>query len=153
MSALLTKAKYRIAVVDDNEAWCFALENFLHQNGFDVSVFSDTSAFLRVAKQFDLALVDFSMPSPYYQKEINGPELIAQLKQHLRQPPILILVSAYFTEEILQDIQELCPQADAHLSKSIGLKGILRQIKQFIEAHSASSHSPKLQNAASEFRD
>jgi CheY-like chemotaxis protein len=150
MEALLTKAMYRIAVVDDNEAWCFALENFLCQHGFDVSTFNDASVFFQVAKQFDLALVDFSMPSPCYQKEINGPELIAQLKQHLRQPPILILVSAYFTEEILQDIQELCPQADAYLSKSAGLKGVLRQIKQFIETPSGLSYSFVRQGAFSE---
>ncbi|MGA7937424.1 MAG: response regulator [Kovacikia sp.] len=143
MESLLTKAMYRIAVVDDNEAWCFTLENFLYQNGFVVSTFNDANSFLDVAEQFDMAFVDFSMPSPCYQKEINGPELIAQLKQRSRQPPVLILVSAYFTEEILQNAQNLCPQADAYLSKSAGLKGILRQIKQFIESHSASSYYSK----------
>ncbi|UBF25761.1 response regulator [Kovacikia minuta CCNUW1] len=132
---------YRIAVIDDNAAWCFALENFLSLNGFAVSTFNDAGAFFKVAEQFDMALVDFSMPSPCYQKEINGPELIAQVKQRLRRRPILILVSAYFTEEILRDARYICPEADAHLSKSAGLKGILHKVTQFAEEASGVSSS------------
>ncbi len=127
----------RIAVVDDNEAWLFTLENFLQQQGFAVATFNDAHTFMKVADQFDIALVDFSMPSPHYQKEINGPELISQLKQSLTHAPFLILVSAYFTDEILEYAKDLCPHADAYLSKGIGLKGLLQRMQQLLTDNSA----------------
>jgi CheY-like chemotaxis protein len=129
---MVDRAMYRTAIVDDNEAWLFTLENFLQQQGFAVTTFSDAHSFMKVADQFDIALVDFSMPSPHYQKEVNGPELISQLKQSLTRAPFLILVSAYFTDEILEYAKELCPHADAYLSKGIGLKGIVQRMQQLL---------------------
>ena len=123
---------YNIAIVDDNEAWGFTLELFLRQRHFSASAFNDPEAFLRQAHEFDLALVDFSIPSRRYQKEIDGPSLIKKLKQQLKYPPIFVLISAYFTEEILQCPGDICPDADAYLSKSTALEDMVRCIEQLL---------------------
>lgn len=123
---------YSIAIVDDNEAWGFTLSFFLRQHGFSVSSFSHPEAFLRQAHDFDLALVDFSIPSRRYQRDIDGPGVIARLKRQMEQPPLLVLISAYFTEEILRHPIDLCPEADAYLSKSSGLNEILQCIEQLL---------------------
>jgi CheY-like chemotaxis protein len=120
---------YRIAVVDDNEAWCFVIVNLFQQEGFTVSTFTDADAFIREAEQFDIALVDFSIPPRRYQKETDGPDIIRRLKANLTQPPFLILISAFFTEDVLQSADKICPEADAYLSKSMGLQEILHQVR------------------------
>jgi CheY-like chemotaxis protein len=123
---------YKIAVIDDNESWCFVMAHLLHQHGYAVSTFTDPASFLAQASCFDLALVDFSIPSRAYQKSIDGPDLIALLKQNLDHPPLLILISAYFTQEILPHAHSICPQADACLSKHTDLSDIVAQLDGLI---------------------
>ncbi|EKQ70797.1 hypothetical protein OsccyDRAFT_1102 [Leptolyngbyaceae cyanobacterium JSC-12] len=50
---------------------------------------------MREASDFDLAIIDFSIPSRRYQILIDGPELISQLKQQLPNPPIFILIPSF----------------------------------------------------------
>lgn len=130
---------YNIAIVDDNEAWGFALAIFLRQHNFSASAFNNPAVFLGQAHKFDLALVDFSIPSRRYQKEIDGPGLIKKLKQQLKHPPLFVLISAYFTEEILQYPGDICPDADAHLSKSTPLEDILHCIEQLLAKRGSSA--------------
>lgn len=124
---------YRLAIIDDNESWCFVLALQLQQKGHQVSTFTDAQAFLREADQFDLALVDFSMPAPLYQRGIDGPELICKVKQDLDQPPILVLISSFFLEDLLQRTEDICPEADAVLSKQMEVNELLAQIEQLID--------------------
>ncbi len=123
---------YRVAIVDDNEAWCFVLKTVLHQQGFAVSTFTDAHTFLDVADQFDIALIDFSMPTRPFQKEIDGSRVIAELKARLDNPPLLILTSAYFTEQVLPVAHEICPEADACLSKNTRLEKIVETVKRCV---------------------
>jgi CheY-like chemotaxis protein len=124
---------YRLAIIDDNASWCFILALQLQQKGYAVSTFTDAQAFLREADQFDLALVDFSMPAPLYQKGIDGPELIGQVKQNLDDPPILILISSFFIEDLLNRAEDICPEADAILSKQTEMEELLTQIEQLLD--------------------
>jgi CheY-like chemotaxis protein len=124
---------HKIAVVDDNETWCFVTHRFLKQNGFSVSTFNNAQEFLNEARKFDLALIDFSIPSRRYQRSMDGAELISRLRHTLQQPPILVLISAYFTEECLREATELCAEADACLSKSITLQQILAVIEHLLQ--------------------
>lgn len=135
---------YSIAIVDDNEAWGFTLGFALRQRGFSVSSFSHPEAFLRQAQEFDLALVDFSIPSRRYQREMDGPVLIARSQRQLEHPPLFVLISAYFTEEILKYPKDLCSEADAFLSKSSSLDEILQCIEQLL---AASNKSPAHQRS------
>ncbi len=118
--------------MDDNETWCFVLSSFLQQNGFAVETFSYAPAFLNVAEKFDLALIDFCITAPAYQSEIDGSELIERVKARLEKRPILILVSGFFTPDLLEESQEICSHADACLSKSLGAAGLLAAIQHWL---------------------
>lgn len=122
----------RIAIVDDNETWCFVLALRLQQQGYTVTPFTHARAFLREMDQFDLVLVDFSMPAPAYQVSMDGPELICQVKQQLDTPPLLVLTSSFFTQDLLGQASDLCPEADAVLIKQADLTEMLAQIQQLL---------------------
>ncbi len=123
---------YHLAVVDDNESWCFVVANLLRQQGYIVSTYTDVSEFLRHAAKFDLALVDFSMPSRYYQRGMDGPDVIRTLKQHLNNPPFLVLISSFFNDDLLKQASEICPQADAYMSKSSSAAELLYEIERLL---------------------
>ena len=122
----------RLAIVDDNETWCFVLALRLRQQGYTVSTFTDVRAFLSEADRFDLVLVDFSMPSPRYQNEMDGPEVICHIKNQLDNPPLLILISSFITKDLISDIADLCPEADAILSKQVETTEIYDTIEQLL---------------------
>lgn len=123
---------YHIAIVDDNETWCCVLALRLQQQGYAVSTFTDTQAFLREVDQFDLVIVDFSMPSPRYQRSMDGPEVICQVKHQLDNPPLLVLISSFFTEDLLNHAADICPEADALLSKQTDTTEMFAQIQQLL---------------------
>lgn len=123
---------YRLAIVDDNPTWCFVLGLQLQQNGYAVSTFTEPHAFLREVNQFDLALIDFSIPNRRYELQTDGPDIICQIKQQFDHPPLLVLISSYFSDEILEQLSDLCPQADALLSKPIQSQDLLDQIERLL---------------------
>jgi CheY-like chemotaxis protein len=127
---------YRIAIVDDNETWCFVLALRLQQHGYAVSTFTDTHAFLREMDRFDVVLVDFSMPARRFQRGMDGPEVICQVKQQLDNPPLLVLVSSFFTKDLLDVAADVCPEADAVLSKQVDTTEMLSQIQKLLAAQS-----------------
>lgn len=131
----------QVAIIDDNEAWCFALAYCLEQQGFSVRTFQDPFQFIPVADQFDLALVDFCIPSKRYRKEMDGADLICELKGSSDRPPLLVLMSAFFTPDILQSIEDVCPSADAFISKISGLNSILLSVDQIISTRTTSEES------------
>lgn len=130
---------YRIAIVDDNEAWCYVLQTVLSQHNYDVLTFTDAYEFLNVAHRFDLALIDFSMPTRPFRKELDGSQVIKQLKHRLKTPPILVMCSSFFTEETLDVARHLCPEADAYLSKSTNLTKIVEFV-QVMTTHENQSY-------------
>lgn len=124
---------YRIAIVDDNETWCFVLALRLQQLGYSVSTFTNAQAFLDASAQFDLVLVDFSMPSPPYQQGMDGPELIGQVKCQFDNPPLLVLISSFFTDDLLSSAFEICPDADAIIGKQTEPTEIFSLIRQLLK--------------------
>ncbi|HIK19021.1 MAG TPA: response regulator [Leptolyngbyaceae cyanobacterium M33_DOE_097] len=129
---------YRIAIVDDNETWCYTLKAVLQHHSFNVSTFTDAYEFLNVAWQFDLALIDFSMPTRLFKRELDGSQVITQVKERVKNPPFLVLISSYFTKDSLAVAQQICPNADAYLSKSSGLTRIVGLVKD------VAANQPKL---------
>jgi CheY-like chemotaxis protein len=128
---------YRIAIVDDNETWCFVLALRLQQQGYAVSTFTDTQAFLREADQFDLVLVDYLIPTPRYQRGMDGPEVICKVKHQLEHPPKLVLISSFFLKDWVNDAMDICPEADAILSKQIKLPDLFSQIQHLLEGRTS----------------
>lgn len=131
---------YQIALVDDNEAWCFALQAALLQQDFAASAFTDPHEFLQVAHQFDLALIDFSLPVRSFKLELDGSQVITQAKQQLRHPPFLVLMSSFFTDDAIA--QSLCPDADAYLSKNMSLAEIIEFVRVTTFKQTNMKHEP-----------
>jgi CheY-like chemotaxis protein len=132
----------RIAIIDDNEAWGFVLALRLQQLGYVTSAFTQVQDFLPQMDQFDLVLVDFSLPAPAYQCSMDGPELICWVHQQLETPPLLVLISSFFTPDFLNQAADLCPEADAVLSKQTDTSELFAQIQQLLARRTV--HAPRL---------
>jgi CheY-like chemotaxis protein len=123
---------YRLAIVDDNEAWCFVLALRLQQQGYAVTTFTSVQAFMHQVTEFDLVLVDFSIPNPRYQQGMDGPDVICQVKYQIQKPPVLILISSFFTKDVLNEAVEICPEADAILSKQTEFAELSQEIQRLL---------------------
>jgi CheY-like chemotaxis protein len=123
---------YRIAIVDDNDTWCFALTHLFYQHGYEAVAFTNAYEFLREAGQYDLALIDFSIPPRRYQKAMDGPELIRKIKQQFAVPPVMVLISSFFVDEVLAQAPELFPCADAYLSKGLEASELMAKIDRLL---------------------
>ncbi len=121
---------YKIGIIDDNELYCLSLKHFLSRE-FEVTIFTRVSAFLQNPRSYDLVIVDYSIPSANYEKEIDGSELICLLKS-MPNPPLLILATGFLSRNELEIGREICPEADGFLAKDTGLEVILQQVKQLL---------------------
>ncbi|GAB4197336.1 MAG: hypothetical protein Fur006_45780 [Coleofasciculaceae cyanobacterium] len=124
------KPMYTIAVVDDDRHWCHAIDRFL-KNEFEVYTFPTTADFLKQSFDFDLVLVDYSIPHLDSEDYMDSRELIRYLKS-LRYPPIVVLVSGYVSKNNTDLGKTICPEADAFLAKDAGLDELLRTIKELL---------------------
>lgn len=128
---------FKIAVLDDDPQWGFAIQRFFRHE-FEVVTYVDVHSFLPQAHEYDLAIVDFSMPPARFERNVNGCELICQLKSSLLHPPVLILATGFLSQHDMGAGKALCPEADGFLVKDIGLDAILQQIKQVLAAKALS---------------
>lgn len=123
---------YKVAVLDDDEYWCLAIQRYFRKE-FEVSIFLDVENFLSKASEFDLAIVDFSIPRARFEAKVSGSDIITHLKKTLEKPPILVLASGFISQSDREAGQQLCLQADDFLAKDAGLDKVLIQIKELIE--------------------
>lgn len=123
---------YKIAVLDDDEYWCLAIQRYFRKE-FDVSIFLDVENFLSKASEFDLAIVDFSIPRARFEPKVSGSEIITHLKKTLKNPPILVLASGFISQSDREAGQQLCLQADDFFAKDAGLDQILMQVQELIK--------------------
>jgi CheY-like chemotaxis protein len=129
---------YKIAVVDDDKTWCFAIERFLRSD-FEVFTFTKISNFLDRLPACDLVIVDYSIAYNPYEERSEGCKLIRYLKKTLPNPPLLVLASAVISKNDLECGKEICPEADAFLAKDAGLERLMQQIKQLLSFHEKGS--------------
>lgn len=124
---------YNVAIVDDNQDFCFVLECLL-KNYFQVSGFLDISKFLQSleSQTYDVILVDFTLLSEENQSIKNGCELIVNLKNKLSNPPLCILLTGWIGKNDLEGGKKLCPQADGFLPKDADIPYILEQINTLL---------------------
>lgn len=125
---------HRIAVLDDDGSWCFAIKRFL-RSYCEVFTFTDTDSFLiSPLDLYSLVLIDFSI-SPIDTLEVmNGYQVIQHLKQQLPKPPLFVLVSGFFGVADAAFYAEKFPDADAILTKDMGLDAILERIQAILPA-------------------
>lgn len=124
------KPMYTIAVVDDDRHWCYVIERFF-RNEFEVYTFPTTADFLKQSFDFDLILVDYSIPQIDYENYMDSRELIRYLKS-LRYPPIVVLVSGYVSKNNSDLGKNICPEADAFFAKDAGLDELLQKLQELL---------------------
>lgn len=122
---------YKIGIVDDDELFGLAIRRFLSRD-FEVSVFTRVSSFLQAQCSYDLVIVDYSIPCANYEKEIDGCQLICQVKGTLPNPPILVLLTGFLSKNNLELGKGICPEADSFLAKDAGLDTISQQVKYLL---------------------
>ena len=129
---------HKIAVVDDDEYWCLAVQRFFRRD-FEVTVFKSADRFLSKAGQYDLAIVDFSIPPARYETSMTGSELIRHLKETLPDPPLLVLASGFISKNDREIGYKICPEADDFIAKDAGLDEILQCVKNLLESKNPQS--------------
>lgn len=120
--------KPTIYIVEDNEDIGFVLDYHLTEEGFDVRVFHDLSAFYSSYKIElpDLFLLDVMLPDG------DGIQLCRELRTNGRSEMIpILLMSAHATPEAL--INESC--ADGFISKPFDLNGITEKISNILKSN------------------
>ncbi len=124
------KPMYTMAVVDDDKHWCKALERYFRSE-FEVYTFPTASEFLKQSFDFDLVLVDYSIPHLDNEDYMESRELIRYLKS-LRYPPFVMLVSGYVSKNDSSLGKTICPEADVFFAKDVGLDELSHQIKNLL---------------------
>lgn len=119
-----------IAVVDDDIHWCFTIERFF-KNKFEIYRFPTASEFIQQSFDFDLVIVDYSIPHVTNETYIESLELIRYLK-NLRYPPLIILASGYVSKNDSALGKTICPEIDAFFAKDAGLDELAYTIKQLL---------------------
>ncbi len=115
--------------MDDQESWCFVVQTALLQQGYLTEAFTDPWQFLQVAEQFDLAIIDYSLPPPRHRLELDGCALIQRVKTQVARPPLMILISSYFPVEDLNNLKTFCSEADWILQRPMEIQALLRPIE------------------------
>lgn len=133
---------YKIAVVDDDKNWCYAIQRFFRKE-FEIFSFNKVSFFLDHLEDYDLVFVDYSIPCAIYEDDLEGCELIRYLKRTLKNPPLVVLMSAFVSKNDVQLGKELCPEADAFFPKDAGLDEILQKTKQLLNSRYPQSGDTK----------
>lgn len=119
--------------MDDDEGWCFAIKRFF-RHSFEVTTFTDAQSFLSAAiESYDLVIIDFTIaPNHRHETSTNGIEVIHQLKTQLKQPPLIILTSAFISRSDLAINGTLNAQADAIMPKDCGLDEMLQTAQRLL---------------------
>lgn len=131
---------HKIAVLDDDENWCFAIQRYFKRE-FAVTSFRGISSFLRDIQQFDLVIVDFSLPNSRHDIDMNGCQIIQHVRKTVENPPVLILATGFISRNDMELCQSFCPEADAFLAKDAGLDIALKQTQKLLAHRSPSSNS------------
>lgn len=132
----------KIAVLDDDERWGFAVQRYLRSH-FEVAVYTDIRGLMRSQQSFDLIIVDFTLlPTHEFETIVNGCELIRYLKQTSDTPPLAVLASGYISCSDLEDSNlfrdaSICAEADLFLAKDAGLDVILQQVQLLLSSRPA----------------
>ncbi len=116
-----------ILIIEDDNSVASALEHLLRAEGFDVEMFTDSSAGLAAALRgrHDVVITDLQMPG------IGGLEIIEQLQAAKPQLPVL-MITAYHTTEVA--IRAIKLGAYDYILKPIDPAEFLSVLKRALES-------------------
>lgn len=116
----------KILLLEDDELFCETIEDFLDDEGFDVSIAnsSDDALTLNYAQKFDLYLLDINVPG------MNGLELLKSLRESGDNTPTIYLTS-YKDKDTLKE--GFLSGADDYLTKPVDLEELLLRIHSLLK--------------------
>ena len=90
-----------IAIVDDDAAVCDSTRFLLETYDFDVHTYQSSTDFLRDNSVIGCLIVDYHMP------ELNGLELVTELRKRGRAIPMIIMITAAIDPSVERSAAEL----------------------------------------------
>jgi DNA-binding NtrC family response regulator len=116
----------RILVVDDKQSFCFMLNSYLEDDGYQVACAASGADALALLEQrrFDLILSDMVMPG------MDGVELLRQVRSRHPQLPFVILTAYGSVDSAVAAMKE---GADDYLLKPINREELLLVLARLLE--------------------
>ncbi len=126
-----------ILLLEDDELFCETLEDFLEDEGFNISVAKDSSEALDLnyENNFDLYLLDINVPG------MSGLELLQSLRESGDTTPTIYLTS-YKDKETLKE-GFLCG-ADDYLTKPVDMEELILRINSLLKRSGKQTQSIQL---------
>ena len=117
----------RILLVEDDRTTQHLLGSILKSGGYEVTAVDDGAAALELlrAREFDLVLTDIWMP------QMNGLDLLAEMRQLKQQPRAVVLTSDNTPETLLRALKE---RAYQFLTKPVQAKELLELVESVLAA-------------------
>lgn len=111
----------RILIIDDDKEICMLLQDFLTQEGFEVSTLSNPEDSFRFFQKYDpdLIILDILMPRE------NGISVCQKIRQHSRAPIILASAKGSESDKVLG----LGMGADDYIQKPFGLHELVARVR------------------------
>ncbi len=122
-----------LLLIDDDTAWCQALQFVLTENGFKLEVAQDALAGLQKAYALnpDAILLDLMLPG------MDGWQACSRLRE-MSDVPIIMLTSLHQPKYMIRGLNE---GADEYISKSVGLKELVARIRAVLRRTGRNKYS------------
>ncbi|MBU0501549.1 MAG: response regulator [Gammaproteobacteria bacterium] len=124
-----TLGALRVLIVDDNATAREILSRMAAESGFTVATAYDGGSALKQLEQaaaeggrFDLVLLDWQMP------DMDGISCARQIRRSLAKPPLIIMVTAFGRDNVLQEAQTHGLSFDNILTKPVTASNLLDSI-------------------------
>ena len=122
----MNNAKFKLLLVEDDEALRFIVRDNLEQNNYEVEVAENGEIALKLFKQnsFDLIVLDVMLP------KIDGFQVAETIRKTNQQVPIIFLTARSMTED---KITGLTIGGDDYIPKPFSMEELLLKIKIFLK--------------------
>ena len=126
---MTSHTRYRVLVVDDEEANRTLAHRILTNAGYDVDVAEDATVALKMLEErgtFDLFVLDVMMPG------MQGTELAARVR--LQQPDAKVLFFTAYSERLFQG-KRVLGENEAFLQKPVGVRELAEAASLILFSH------------------
>lgn len=126
----MTDSKFRILLVEDDEALRFIVKDNLEQNNYQVEVAGNGEIALDLYNKnnYDLIILDVMLP------KVDGFQVARTIRKNNEQVPIIFLTARSMTED---KITALTLGADDYIPKPFSMEELLLKIKIFLKRSQA----------------
>lgn len=123
-----------LLLIDDDTAWCRALQLVLTENGFKVEIAQDALTGLQKAYALnpDAIILDLMLPG------MDGWQVCSRLRE-MSDVPIIVLTSLNQSQYLIKGLNE---GADEYISKSVSLKELVARIRAVLRRTSSARNTP-----------